>query len=501
MKSIEENKIQVNGYFLDSEQLLPVIENEKYSLIIAGAGSGKTLTLIGKIKYLLQNNIYNKDEICCISFTNEATNNLKNNIIKNCGVEVPTYTFHKLALKILSDANFSYQISNPNTLNLIIDEFFLSKCFGNLNLQRVVFKVFRKYIHSDKNWIKIVNSKELIKYKKTIVTFINLMKSNNYTKEDFQYFFKSRKFKNTLVVIYAIYTIYENEKISSERIDFDDMMIKATKILVERKVSLPFKLIIIDEFQDTSLCRFNLINEIIKMNDASLTVVGDDFQSIYRFSGCDLDLFLNFNSYYKDAKIYKLEKTYRNSLELINVAGDFIQKNKRQVSKNLTSPKSLVNPIIITYFKDKGSILEKVINLISEDKEILIIGRNNFDIKNYTKNLEYTFLENNYIEFSKFKHRKVRYLTIHTSKGLESDVVILLNVENGLYGIPSKLKDEKILSLVKSQDVYPYEEERRLFYVALTRTKNEIYLLTPKYSPSIFVRELKKYKNVSVIDK
>ena len=77
----------------------------------------------------------------------------------------------------------------------------------------------------------------------------------------------------------------------------------------------------------------------------------------------------------------------------------------------------------------------------------------------------------------------------------------MLNVENGLYGIPSKLKDEKILSLVKSQDVYPYEEERRLFYVALTRTKNEIYLLTPKYSPSIFVRELKKYKNVSVIDK
>lgn len=343
-----QKEIIVNGYSLDEEQIKPVLENEKYSLIIASAGSGKTLTLIGKIKYLLENNIYTKDEICCISFTNEATNNLKNNIIKNCNTEVSTYTFHKLALKILSLANINYEISNPNLLNEIIDEFFLSKCFGNTKLQSIIYNKFHKYIHNDKNWGVILTSKELQAYKKTIITFINLMKSNNYNKESFESFFKTKKFKNTLTIIYAIYTIYETEKASTNKIDFDDMMINATKIIKEGKITLPYKLIIIDEFQDTSLCRFNLINEIIKMNNASLTVVGDDFQSIYRFSGCDLNLFLNFTNYYKEAKIYKLENTYRNSIELITTAGKFIQKNKKQVRKNLKSPKSLENPILIT---------------------------------------------------------------------------------------------------------------------------------------------------------
>ena len=94
-------KIIVNNYELDEEQLKPVLENAKYSLIIAGAGSGKTLTLIGKIKYMLDNQLIKPEEICTISFTNEATNNLKQNIFKNCHVDVPTFTFHKLALDIL----------------------------------------------------------------------------------------------------------------------------------------------------------------------------------------------------------------------------------------------------------------------------------------------------------------------------------------------------------------------------------------------------------------
>ena len=140
------------------------------------------------------------------------------------------------------------------------------------------------------------------------------------------------------------------------------------------------------------------------------------------------------------------------------------------------------------------------IKKIDQEKEILIIGRNNFDIKEYTKKLEYEQLENNYISIKKIQERKIRYLTIHSSKGLESDVVILLNVENSLYGLPSKIKDDNILSLVKAKDLYPYEEERRLFYVALTRTKNEIYLLTPKKNPSIFIKELKHFKNIKTIE-
>ena len=86
--------ITVNGYTLDEEQTKPIVDNPKYSIIIAGAGSGKSLTLVGKIKYLLANNIYQKEEILCISFTNEATNNLQKNILKNTGMVIATKTFH-----------------------------------------------------------------------------------------------------------------------------------------------------------------------------------------------------------------------------------------------------------------------------------------------------------------------------------------------------------------------------------------------------------------------
>ena len=494
------DKIIVNGYELDEQQLATVLENEKYSLIIAGAGSGKTLTLIGKIKYLIENNLLSPNEICCISFTNEAINNLRESILKNCGVDVPTFTFHKLALSILKETSLEYSIADSNLLSYIIDEFFLSQCFGNVLLQNVVFELFHVYFFkTDKKWEKLLNSSGLISLKKTILTFINLMKSNDYDLSSFSKFFSNKKFRKILYVIYAIYIIYEVEKKSSGLIDFDDMMSYAKDIVVNDGYPVPFKLFIIDEFQDTSFIRFNLIRELVKLNNAGLCVVGDDYQSIYHFSGCDLEIFLNFKDYYNKAKIYRLEKTYRNSLELVTTMGKFIMQNPNQIKKNLVSPKKLIKPIKLVYFYDIDTVLEKVFNEVPNDLEILLISRNNFDLKKYCKNLKYEFKEDSYIVFEKFSDRKIKFMTIHSSKGLESDVVILLNVSNDLYGLPIKLKDEKILSLVKKNQIFPYEEERRLFYVALTRTKSYVYLLVPFSRSSTFVNEIKNDNNVEII--
>lgn len=494
------NKIKVNGYTLDEEQTKIVIEKEKYSLINAGAGSGKSLTLVGKVKYLLDNNIYKPNEICCISFTNASVKSLSDNITKNCNIKIDTLTFHKLALNIIKETKVEFNITDPNLLEKIIDEFFITKCFENKKLSNIIYKKFKTYFFkTDKKWEKIITSKSFINYKKTISTFIKLMQSNGYSKKEFSHFFEMKRYKNTLIIIYAIYTIYETEKNSMSSVDFDDMMAIATNIIEKKEVKLPYKFIIIDEFQDTSLCRFNLIKAIINKNDASLLVVGDDYQSIYRFSGCSLHLFLNFHKYFPSSKIYKLENTYRNSQQLINIAGKFIQKNKLQMKKALKSSKNLSMPIIICYYKNIDTSLESILALIKKEKEILIISRNNFDINKYTKTLKYRFLENSYIEFERFPEKKIRYMTIHSSKGLESDVVIILNVSNDIYGLPSKLKDENILSLVKTEDSYPYEEERRLFYVAVTRTKTYTYILTPIQNPSVFIREIKKEKNVQKI--
>ena len=257
-------------------------------------------------------------------------------------------------------------------------------------------------------------------------------------------------------MILDIYIIYKRELESINKIDFNDMISLATKKVQETKIL--YKYIIIDEFQDTSPVRFNLIREIIKYTNARLFVVGDDYQSIYRFSGCNLDTFINFNNYFKDSKTYFLKYTYRNSNELIKISTSFIMKNHNQLKKDIVSNKNVNKPIVIL-------IGYKLDDIINEIEDPLILGRNNKDIEDIPYNNK---------------------LTIHKSKGLEATNVILVNSDN----IPNNIKNERILRYVlNDKDYILHEEERRLFYVALTRTKNKIYILiNKKISP--FVKEL-----------
>ena len=490
------DKIIVNNYPLDKEQLKPILDHPKYSMIIAGAGSGKTMTLIGKVKYLLENQLFQPEEICMISFTNEAVCNLQKNILKNCGVEVPIFTFHKLALHILKQEHSSYQIAPTELLSYIIQEFFRSKCFGNKFLIKKCYQIFE--YPSFFSWNFLLKSPRFLGIQNQIITFIHLCKANGIFPNDLKTILAATH-EPFLYLIYTIYLIYESDKEASGILDFDDMILKTTETLKMHSIPLPYKMIIIDEFQDTSLCRFQFIQEMIRLTDASLCVVGDDYQSIYHFSGCDLSIFLNFTKYYPTAQVYKLEKTYRNSDELVKIAGEFIQKNPYQIRKNLISDKHLEKPVKLVFYKNIDNALEKVLQRIPLYQNILLLGRNHFDIQKYTKKLFYTQKENHQIFFDKFPNHPIRFLTIHSSKGLESDIVILLNLEHTLYGFPSLIQEEKIFALIKKQQPYPFEEERRLFYVGLTRTKSVVYVMVSKYHPSCFIKELKKHKNVEKI--
>jgi len=462
----------INGYSLDKEQRIAVITDECASLIVAGAGSGKSLTMVGKIRYLIERKNVKEDEILCISFTRDASSNLEKNIKKNYNYDVKVHTFHKLSLEILKD--IKYNISDPNTLNYIIDEYFYMINY-NSDIKHKVKKILNKI---DTPYKYILKGKELINLKKLIITFINLFKTNNY---DLEYFLKIRKHKDLIRIIIDIYLLYEEELRSTNSIDFNDMIVLATEHVKENIIN-KYKYIIVDEYQDTSYIRYLLLKEIINKTSAKIICVGDDYQSIYRFNGCDLNMFLNFKKYFGYTKVLKINNTYRNSQELINVAGTFIMKNKRQLYKKLKSSKSIKQPIKIMHGKNLQKLLDIV---ITKYQNILILGRNNFDIDKYFKlDSEGYFI---------YKGVRIRYLTMHASKGLEEDCVIIINLIDDVLGMPNKIKDDKVLKYVnRNYDKYPYEEERRLFYVALTRTKNEVFLLTEKDKKSIFVKELIK---------
>lgn len=380
--------------------------------------------------------------------------------------DIEVLTFHKLGLKLLNNNNFS--IINDNYLDYIIDEYMKSFIVNNKKYNRKLRTIF----YTDKNLNYCFKMSEYNKLKRTISTFIKLSKSNNYSVKDIYNIYKKVFFneKFMLKMILDIYIIYENELKSIGKIDFDDMIIKAINEV--KNNNLKYKYIIIDEFQDTSQVRFDLINEIIKYTKASLFVVGDDWQSIYRFSGCNLELFINFNKYVCEPHYHTLEYTYRNSNELIYVSSNFIMKNKLQLKKNIKSVKNLERPIKILF----NYKLNEVINLINGD--YLILGRNNSDINN--------------IDYD-------NKLTIHRSKGLECENIILINSDD----IPSTIQNEAVLRhVLRNRDYLLYEEERRLFYVALTRTKGYIYIMVnKKISP--FVKELiNDYKDyIEVIKK
>ena len=497
--NLDYNKLfdNINGYSLDLTQRKIILDDTENILAVAGAGSGKTLTIVGKVKYLIEIKKINPKEILCISFTNETVNSLKNKL----NYEVDVFTFHKLSLEILKDYNVFYNIASSDLLEYIVDEYFESNLFYQDKIN-FILDYFKYYIDNSSNFnlenMKLKYNNLFKSYKKLIIKFINLIKSNNHVYHNFKKYIKRNKYifnrkkryknKCFLIVMFDIYRIYLEELNSNLRIDFDMMIKYATNIIEKYGMKRIYKYIIIDEFQDTSLIRYNLVKKIQEECNSKIFCVGDDFQSIYRFSGCTLDLFVNFKKYFKPSHVLYMNKTYRNSIDLIRIAYHFIIKNYYQLSKILISSKRLNNPIKIIYYTRSTyeyifyKLLDKL--YLENKKDILILARCNHDI-NY---VYHGNIENGYLSY---KDMNIRFLTVHKAKGLECQDVIVLNLSDDILGFPNKIEDDEVLKLFfKNKEKYPYAEERRLFYVSLTRTKNNVYLMTKKYHESIFVKEI-----------
>ncbi len=433
---------------LDKYQKKAVKCKRKNILVLAGAGSGKTFTIVSRVKYLIHNLNVDSKDILCISFTNDAVNKLKDDL-KNEKIDV--LTFHKLALKIIGRKKDV--LAEDMLFDIILNTFSNDKLYGLYKMGKQDICVL-------------------------IRTFINLFKSNNYSLDMFYSFINKADAKDKILLkeIMKCYICYESYLNKENVMDFNDMI----NIAIDKldNCNVRYKYIIIDEYQDTSLVKLNLIKKLILLSNASLFAVGDDFQSIYRFTGSDIKIITNFRRYFPFAKIIKLKYTYRNSYELIRVAGKFIMKNPFQIRKKLLSKFKLKNPIEIIYYDDLNYSINNVIKN-EEIDDLFILSRNNYDLEK--------------IKINDFKNINFKKLTIHKSKGLQKDYVFIINMNNNVNGFPNKYIDHPILKYVNNyKEYYPYEEERRLFYVALTRCKKKVYLFAPKDNPSIFIKELLK---------
>lgn len=362
-----------------------------------------------------------------------------------------------------------------------------------------------------------------------ICRFISNFKVNGFKEDEFKRMYHSTQNVRSrlfLEICNDCYLEYERWLKENKAVDFQDMINESARILnevKEMKKKLDFKYIIVDEYQDISRQRFDLTKALSEVTDAKIIAVGDDWQSIYAFSGSDITLFTKFAEKMGYAKMLKIVNTYRNSQEVIDIAGNFIQRNTQQIPKKLVSPKRIDDPVLIyTYdstFKDKdgnrrsganyalASAVETALGQLlyykkKENKEpgkILLIGRFGFDGDHLEKSGLFEYVNHgNKVKSVKYPDLDMTFMTAHSSKGLGYDDVIVVNGKNETYGFPSKIEDDPVLAFViKGDRTMDYAEERRLFYVAMTRTKNRVFFIAPERNPSEFLLELKRdYKNV-----
>ncbi|MGB4661272.1 MAG: UvrD-helicase domain-containing protein [Mobilitalea sp.] len=656
---------KVEGRQLDEQQMLCILKKAYNHLVVAGAGTGKTTTIVGKIKYLLNTNACTPAEILVLSFTNASAAEMRERIQKETKQEIEALTFHKLGLNILTQCNhivpkitkinlskfikeeLNMYMEQQNYLSILISfllfnkgvsksefefrnqseyEEYLTqnppitlkndvvKSYGELDIANFLamngidyiyeeayvtdtrtmeyaqyypdfylseYKIYIEYfginrngevpqyfkgkngntgtqtyqdeinwkrkLHKENNTILVEcyfyekDSESLLhnlevnlkKYNVTFLpksplklweeitasensildgltelmnTIINLIKSNNYSINHVRRI-NNQRAKNTfvnsqmLLLIEPIFSDYNNLLQVNGEIDFNDMINIAVKYVTEKRYLHNYKYVIVDEYQDISKSRYALLHAMRSTKDYSLFCVGDDWQSIYRFAGSDTGLILNFQNYWGASEMSKIETTYRFNQKLIDITGNFIMKNPKQIKKSIQGKMNGQGFPLgeISGYNEKCAV-EFMTNRLCDlpkDSTVYFIGRYNFDqqILNNCSLFKCEYDNVNAmtkLEFSSRKDLKMNFITAHKSKGLQADYVIIINNKNSKIGFPSKIQNAPILDLLlDDSENFDYAEERRLFYVAMTRAKKKVLLLTINGKESSFVDELK----------
>ena len=339
------------------------------------------------------------------------------------------------------------------------------------------------------------NSKHEKAFIRLVVTFVTLIKSSCKSVDEVLRQTKNAGDERSTFIIknifQPVYKRYIEELANINQIDFTDAILQATDIC---RSSHPVKYdyIIVDEFQDISVDRYNFLKVLREGNPPpKLYCVGDDWQSIYRFSGSDMALFNQFSDYFGQTEINKIETTYRFGEPLVSLSSQFIQRNEAQIKKNIHP----FNPQVKTELqfcdyerRDYCNVIGQLVASIPLDKSVFLLGRYSFD--DYYLSFMYKSVKEGNRFFYIIGDRKIEFLAVHKSKGLEADYVIILQCNKDTYGFPSLVSDDPVLNYVLTKsDQYPYGEERRLFYVAITRAKVKTYILYDRRFPSVFVDE------------
>lgn len=368
---------------------------------------------------------------------------------------------------------------------------------------------------------------EFFKFTDLVISFIDIFKNmliddedymfnkriSEIKKENFKYYYYSENKQKeaesrikAIEYLKEIYKYYQQYLLNNHMIDYSDMINLSYKnIIKEVKNKYPelnYKYIIVDEYQDITFQRFLFVKRLIEYFDAKLISVGDDWQSIYAFAGSRLELFNKFSELFLNSKddMY-LSTTYRYGQELANITSKFVLENDEQSKKSIKSIKNLEHPIELCEYSayEEYEEINKIVHKLymeNPNNNILILARTNECLNKLAKSEFFTKGVNDVLICKDLPDAKIEALTMHRSKGLTSDQVIVFGLREKLF--PSKGKPShwifEYFKLDSITEQMPFAEERRLFYVALTRTRNKVYLVVPdkRINKSEFINEIEE---------
>ena len=486
---------RVENHPLDREQCKAIYDPARFNLTVAGAGSGKTTTILGKILYLLQSGFASPPEILVLSFTHDSATELRGRFLREYyqtfaeqillgkfpPPNITIETFHSLALKLLRSlwSDFSV-VTNEVGLEQSVSEIDDNQASG-----------------SD----SVSDSDELIMQTSIIREFLDLHELDSSTLSLIANKFSSPDYSKLFLTVSEKYQKELSELLEKHQATFSGLIKLAIRYLRSGQIKTRFRYIIVDEYQDLSALRQEFLRLLLESSQANLFAVGDDWQAIYGFSGSRVDFTLNFRKFWGDFSLHRISKTYRFGPTLAKISSSFIMQDHTQIRKQIQSQKEdALEPVVEVCGESERLDLEVLTHYfesLPKNSSILLLGRFQIDRLRLLHCTQFK-LTSDSIEFQTRPDLKIRFFTVHQSKGLEADYVIVLNNRDAKLGFPAHVKDPPLKTeLIKIAeelrlDQVSVNEERRLFYVALTRAKKQGILLTVDGKESSLIKELRR---------
>lgn len=540
IKREQSKPYEIEGNLLDSQQIAAVVACEDAELILAPAGSGKTASLLAKLNYLTDYLRIPAEEILVIAFTNKVVAELKERV-KQTDVEIRT--FHSLGNKIVKEKYRDYKLVMDSETRILLNKIIKEIKERDSDYRALYDRYLNKHDTKDVattflNLISHSQNRKLDDEEALVELFISIMglqKSERVTMEEYRGRLEAIADRNTREEALEFYELYAPVVLEyakylecSCKYDFADMLNMATDI-VEKMPSgaFSYRYILVDEAQDLSTAKYLMLKAILaKCRRVKLFAVGDDWQSIYWFAGSNLRVLDDFEKIF-ERETYRglIELTYRFGQPTARVSNKFIQRNSQQSRKKVQPHVKRRTPILVklNLNKQPRTVPQdyETVNLILSDlcreygaelrhKRVQIIARYNRDIYRLVnetageyKNAKLLNRDVNAKLLNKDEagveilwkvddtELIIPFCSMHKAKGITRDIIIVINVNSGNHGIPAtRGNDVKAEVLLTALDDYPHAEERRLFYVAVTRAKEKTILVADASRISPFVFEV-----------